>query len=178
MTTLIHFWEVVKPRHATFACQCEIKSPRLKTRITNANVITEEWKWGQTNCSISSLQKSQRAGASRSRGLSGSLGNNLLRQFFAFACSSYPCSGFPETAGVLTTHRPVGSRNSSPMTKPSLCDWQYATRAFARKSPGRDAISNISLGRQRRVLMTRAPRELTFSVNAVSTPGACLCPEM
>jgi len=30
----------------------------------------------------------------------GSLGNNLLRQFFAFACPSYPCSGFPEIAGV------------------------------------------------------------------------------
>ena len=114
----------------------------------------------------------------RSRGLPGSLGNNLLRQFFAFACSSYPCSGFPEIAGVLTTHRPDGSRNSSPMTKPSLCGWQYATRALARKSPGRDAISNISLGRQRRVLVTRAPRELTFSVNVVSVPGARSCPEM
>ncbi len=64
------------------------------------------------------------------------------------------------------------------MTKPSLCGWQYATRAWARKSPGNDAISNVSLGRQRRMLVTRAPRELTFSVNVVSTPGARSCPEM
>src|SRR5690348_6228112 len=47
-----------------------------------------------------------------------------IRQLFAFACPSYPCSGFPEPAGVETTHRPDGSRNSSPMTYPSRCGWQ------------------------------------------------------
>jgi hypothetical protein len=39
-----------------------------------------------------------------------------LRQLFAFACPSYPCSGFPEPSGAFITHRPLGSRNSSPMT--------------------------------------------------------------
>ena len=39
-----------------------------------------------------------------------------LRQLFAFACPSYPCSGFPEPTGAATTHPPLGSRNSSPMT--------------------------------------------------------------
>jgi len=58
------------------------------------------------------------------------------------------------------------------MAKPLLCWWQYATRARARKSPGKDWISNLSLGPQRRILATRAPRELTFSVNVVSTPEA------
>src|SRR5882672_8720572 len=106
------------------------------------------------------------------------LGEDLLRQFFAFACSSYPCSGFPEPTGVFTTHLPVGSRNSSPMTKPSLSGRQYATRARARKSPGNDLISSLSLHRQRRMLETLAPRELTFSVNVVSTPNPGSRPEI
>jgi len=53
----------------------------------------------------------------------GSLGNNYYASFLP---SRVPpiCSGFPEIAGVLTYPRPDGSRNSSPMTKPSLCGWQ------------------------------------------------------
>ncbi len=91
-----------------------------------------------------------------------------LRQLFAFACPSYPCSGFPEPTGALTTHRPLGSRNSSPMTYPSGCGRQYATRANVRKPPGNDSKFTVSLARQRRTLGTRAPRELTSSVNVVS----------
>jgi hypothetical protein len=101
-----------------------------------------------------------------------------LRQLFAFACPSYPCSGFPEPTGALTTHRPLGSRNSSPMTYPSGCGQQYTTRARARKPPGNDSIFSVSLGRQRRTLGTRAPRELTSSVNVVSTWEADSCPEI
>ena len=101
-----------------------------------------------------------------------------LRQLFAFACPSYPCSGFPEPTGALTTHRPLGSRNSSPMTYPSGCGRQYATRARARKPPGNDSMFSVSLGRQRRTLGTRAPRELTSSVNVVSTWEADWCPEI
>src|SRR6202165_402606 len=101
-----------------------------------------------------------------------------LRQLFAFACPSYPCSGFPEPTGALTTHRPLGSRNSSPMTYPSGCERQYATRARARKSPGNDSMFSVSLGRQRRTLGTRAPRELTSSVNVVSTWEPDCCPEI
>src|SRR5579863_599220 len=101
-----------------------------------------------------------------------------LRQLFAFACPSYPCSGFPEPTGALTTHRPFGSRNSSPMTYPSGCGRQYATRARARKPPGNDSKFSVSLVRQRRTLGTRAPRELTSSVNVVSMGEADWCPEI
>ena len=58
---------------------------------------------------------------SRSRGMPSASEITRLAPVFTFACSSYPCSGFPETRGVLITHRPFGSRNSSPMAKPSLC---------------------------------------------------------
>jgi hypothetical protein len=44
------------------------------------------------------------------------LGETLRQLFAFFACPSYPCSGFPEPIGAETTHRPFGSRNSSPMT--------------------------------------------------------------
>lgn len=101
-----------------------------------------------------------------------------VRQLFAFACPSYPCSGFPEPTGALTTHRPLGSRNSSPMTEPSRCGRQYATRARAWKSPGSDWMFTVSLARHRRTLGTRAPRELTSSVNVVSTSEADRCPEI
>src|ERR1700687_1430390 len=37
---------------------------------------------------------------------------------------------------------------------------------------------SVSLGRQRRMLGTRAPRELTSSVNVVSTAEADSCPEI
>ena len=122
--------------------------------------------------------KCQERRTSRSRGMPSALGYRFITPVFAFACSSYPCSGFPEPTGVFTTHRPEGSRNSRPMTKPSLCGRQYATRARARKSPGNDSISNVSLGRQRRMLDTRAPLELTFSVNVVSTAEIRCDPEM
>jgi len=88
-----------------------------------------------------------------SRGLPGSLGNNLLRQFFAFACPSYPCSGFPEIAGVLIP--PAGRALGTQVDDKAFAfAWQYATRALARKSPGREADFQHSLGRQRRLLFS------------------------
>ena len=51
-----------------------------------------------------------------------------------------------------------------------------------RKGPSgrrrKQKTANLSLARQRRMLETRAPRELTFSVNVVSTPGLRRCPEI
>ncbi len=104
-----------------------------------------------------------------------------IRQLFAFACPSYPCSGFPEPNGALTTHRPLGSRNSSPMTYPSGCGRQYATRARDRNPPGNDSMFRVSLMRQRRTLET--PRsagadvlgERRFHVGSRFLPGNMDC---
>src|SRR6266850_201553 len=107
----------------------------------------------------------------------------FLHQFSAFSCSRrFPPIRSPfyvKLSWGLTTHRPFGSRNSTPMAKPRPCNgWQYATRAEERKSPVREANVNFSPCSQRRTLTTRAPRALTFSVNVDSEPGTWRCPSM
>jgi len=71
-----------------------------------------------------------------------------------------------------TTQLPLGSKNSSPTANPACGTvWQYATLAIDRNEPVSVAMVRRSFGFQRLLLRTRAPRELTFSVNVVSVPG-------
>ena len=78
-----------------------------------------------------------------------------------------------------TTHCPAESTNSRPIANPAdAVAWQYATRAIERNEPVIVAIVNRSPTFQRLVLRTRAPFELTFSVNVVSVPGNIGFPEM
>ena len=55
---------------------------------------------------------------------------------------------------------------------------QYATRASDRNPSVSDITEMLSPVRHRRTLLTRAPRELTFSVNVVSNPGMNAFPEI
>ena len=76
-----------------------------------------------------------------------------------------------------TTHLPSGSRNSSPTAKPVL--ERVGSKRRGRRlgtSPSWSRSLAGHPGFHRRVLRTRAPRGLTFSVKVVSVPGKAGCP--